>query len=71
MVAMFVDFSQLGKPDVRARVDASGAFAVHLDPGSYSISLAPPSFSGRVDPNQVLVPKKGTVLLHLVVRATP
>jgi hypothetical protein len=69
MVAMFVDFSQPGKLDVRARVDANGAFTVHLDPGSYSISVAPPSFSGRLDPNQVLVPKTGTLLLHLVVRA--
>ena len=68
MVAMFVDFSQPGKTDVRARVDASGAFAVHLDPGNYSISLAPPSFKGKLDPSQVLVPKNGTVLLHLVVR---
>ena len=68
MVAVFVDFSQPGKTDVRARVDPSGAFAVHLDPGSYSISLAPPSFKGKLDPSQVLVPKNGTVLLHLVVR---
>jgi hypothetical protein len=68
---MFVDFSQVGRPDVRASIDASGAFAVHLDAGSYSISLAPPSFRGRLDPNQVLVPKTGAVLLHLVVRATP
>ena len=68
MVAVFVDFSQPGKADVRARVDASGAFAVHLDPGNYSISLAPPSFKGKLDPSQVLVPKNGTVLLHLVVK---
>lgn len=70
MVAIFVDFSKPDRADVRARIDASGAFAAHLDPGSYSISLAPPSFGGRVDPNQVLVPKNGMVLLHLVVRKT-
>lgn len=68
MVAVFVVFSRPDKADVQARIDASGAFAVHLDPGAYSISLAPPSFSGRLDPNQVLVPKTGTLLLHLVVR---
>jgi hypothetical protein len=63
--AMFVVFSQPGKPDVRTQVDASGAFAVHLDPGSYSVTAAPPSQAGSVQPGQVRVPSTGTLQLHL------
>jgi hypothetical protein len=67
IVAMFVVFSQPGKPDVRFRVGAGGAFAGHLDPGAYSISAAPPP-NGRLDPDQVRVPSSGTVNLNLGVR---
>lgn len=67
IVAMFLVFSQTGKPDVRLRVGASVTFTVHLDPGTYSISAAP-ALNGRIEPNQVRVPSSGTVDLHLVVR---
>lgn len=63
--AMFVVFTQPGKPDVRTHLDASGAFALHLDPGSYSVTAAPPSFSGSVQPGQVRVPSTGTLQLQL------
>lgn len=64
---MFVVFSQPGKPDVRTQLDAGGAFALHLDPGSYSITTAPPSFNGAVQPSQVRVPGTGILQLHLQV----
>jgi hypothetical protein len=64
---MFVVFSQPGKPDVRFRVGAGGAFAGHLDPGAYSISAAPAP-NGTLDPNQMRVPSSSIVNLHLVVR---
>jgi hypothetical protein len=67
IVAMFLDFSQPGRPDIRVRVGAGGAFALHLDPGTYSISAAP-ALNGKLDPDQVRVPSSGTVDLHLVVR---
>lgn len=67
IVAAFLVFSQPGKPDIRVRTGADGAFAVHLDPGAYSISAAP-ALNGRLEPNQVRVPSSGTVDLHLVVR---
>jgi hypothetical protein len=66
---MFLDFSQPGKPDVRVRVGAGGAFALHLDPGVYSISAAPPP-NGSLDPSSVRVPGSGTVNLHIVIRPT-
>jgi len=62
---MFVVFSKPGKPDVRTQLDASGAFAVYLDPGSYSITAAPPPLNGSVQPGQVRVPSTGTVQLQL------
>ncbi len=65
--AMFVVFSQPGKPDVRTQLDARGAFALHLDPGSYSVTAAPPSQAGSVQPSQVRVPSTGTLQLQLQV----
>jgi len=65
--AMFVVFSQPGKPDVRSQLDASGAFGLHLDPGSYSVAAAPPQLNGSVEPSQVRVPSAGTVQLQLKV----
>ena len=65
--AMFVVFSQPGKPDVRTQLDTKGAFSLHLDPGSYSVSTAPPSFNGGVQPSQVRVPSTGTLSLQLQV----
>jgi hypothetical protein len=67
IAAMFLDFAQPGKPAVRTRIDASGAFAVHLEPGSYSISAAPPPMNGRLQPSEVRVPKTGTLELNLVI----
>jgi hypothetical protein len=64
--AMFVVFSQPGKPDIRTQLDPGGAFALHLDPGSYSVSAAP-SINGRVQPSQVRVPSAGTLQLQLQV----
>jgi hypothetical protein len=64
---MFVVFSQPGKPDVRTQLDAGGAFALHLDPGSYGVSAAPPSLNGSVQPSQVRVPSTGILQLQLQV----
>jgi hypothetical protein len=67
LTAVFVDFSQPGKPDVRTPVDGSGAFAVHLEPGLYSISAAPPPMNGKLKPSELVVPKTGSVALSLVI----
>ena len=70
VTAMFLVFSRPGTPDVRVDVDASGFFGLHLDPGAYSISAAPPPIGGRLEPNQMRVPATGTIELHLkIVRA--
>lgn len=65
--ASMLIFSRAGHPDVTARLDASGSFALHLDPGGYSISAAPPAFGGRVEPRQVRVPETGVVRLQLAI----
>jgi hypothetical protein len=70
LTALFVDFSQPGKPDVRTPVDGSGAFALHLDPGRYSISAAPPPMNGKLKPSEVVVPKTGSLVLNLVITYT-
>ena len=70
ITAMFLVFSRPGTPDVRVDVDASGAFGLHLDPGAYSISSAPPPMGGRVEPSQVRVPATGTIELHLKIVRT-
>ena len=67
LTALFVDFSQPGKPDVRAPVDAGGTFAVHLEPGQYSISAAPPPMNGKLEPSEFVVPKASPVVLKLVI----
>jgi hypothetical protein len=67
LTAVFVDFSQPGKSDVRAPVDGSGAFAVHLEPGRYAISAAPPPLNGELKPSELVVPKTGSVMLNLVI----
>lgn len=71
MTAAFLVFGQPGKADVRTSVDSSGAFALHLEPGAYSISAAPPPMGGLVEPSQVRVPATGTVELHLRIVRTP
>lgn len=70
LVALFIDFSQPGKPDIRTPVDGGGTFALHLEPGHYSISAAPPPMNGTVNPNELVVPKTGSVVLNLVVTYT-
>ena len=67
MVGSFVVFSQAGKQDVRTTVSASGEFALHLDPGSYTISAAPLPINGRLQPSTVRVPAAGKVALRLVI----
>ena len=58
-------FSQSGRPDVTVRVGAGGAFAVHLDPGAYTIRAAPPPLRAQLEPSLVRVPATGTVELLL------
>lgn len=70
IVAMFLDFSQPGRADVRVRVAAGGAFALHLDPGTYSVNAAP-ALNGKLEPDHVRVPSSGTVSLHLVIKPAP
>ena len=67
IVGAFVVFSQPGKQDVRTSVSGIGEFALHLDPGSYTITAAPSPRSGRLQPSNVRVPSAGTVELHLVI----
>jgi hypothetical protein len=67
MVAAFVVFSQPGKQDVRTSVSGTGEFALHLDPGAYTITAAPSPATGRLQPSNVRVPSTGTIELHLVI----
>ena len=65
MVAALLVFSTPGSPDVRVRVGGDGSFALHLNPGVYTIAPAPPVFQGELEPSRVQVPKTGTVTLRL------
>jgi len=38
---------------------------VHLDPGVYSIAMAPPAFHGTLQPSTVHVPESGAVVVQL------
>ena len=58
-------FNAGGGGQFRVPVGGDGHFAVHLDPGRYSIAAAPPPFQGRIDPSTVDVPASGTVFLRL------
>ena len=69
--ASMLVFARSGQPDVTARVGGDGAFALHLNPGTYSISVAPPSFNGRVEPSHVRVPATGVVQLQLSIVRPP
>jgi hypothetical protein len=64
-VATMLVFSRPGSPDVRVRVAPDGSFALHLDPGDYSIAAAPPVFQGELEPSNVRVPASGVVVLRL------
>src|SRR2546421_10942480 len=59
MVAALLVFSTPGAPDVRVRVGGDGTFALHLEPGAYTIAAAPPVFQGGLEPSSVRVPKTG------------
>lgn len=65
MVAYRLVFSEPGVPDVAVRVNGDGTFALHLDPGVYSIAAEPPAFGGKLVPSAVRVPATGTVYLQL------
>jgi hypothetical protein len=65
IVAYRLVFSAPGRPDVTVRVGGDGSFALHLEPGTYSIAAEPPSMLGRLEPSEVKVPKVGTVYLEL------
>lgn len=65
MVAYRLVFSRPGLADVTVRVNGDGTFALHLDPGVYSIAAEPPAFQGKLDPSVVRVPAEGTVHLDL------
>ncbi len=71
MVAALLVFSRPGNPDVRVRVRADGSFALHLDPGVYTIASAPPVFQGELEPSSVQIPKTGTVTLRFHIARSP
>ena len=63
-------FSSAGKPDVSVLVGANGTFAVHLDPGGYTVRAAPPPMHATLEPSQVRVPSTGSVELSLKIVPT-
>jgi hypothetical protein len=65
MVAALLVFSRPGSPDVTVHVAGDGSFALHLEPGTYTIAAAPPSFQGTLVPSTVRVPASGLVRLSL------
>ena len=67
LTAVYLVFSRNGHPDVRVQVAGDGKFAVHLDPGAYTIAAAPPPMRGKLTPSSVRVPQDGTVTLRLVI----
>jgi hypothetical protein len=64
-IAVMLIFSRPGAGDVRVHVAGDGSFALHLDPGAYSIAAAPPAFQGKIEPSSVRVPESGTVTVRL------
>ncbi len=64
-VARLLVFSAPGRQEVTTRVRPDGSFALHLDPGDYSIAAAPPAFQGKVQPSSIRVPEAGSVTVHL------
>ena len=63
--AMYVVFSR-GKAAVRAKLAVNGSFSLHLVPGQYTVSVAPPT--GLLSPATVRVPQVGTIRPRLVER---
>jgi hypothetical protein len=70
-VASAIVFTPAGGPSVTVRVAPDGSFALHLDPGKYSIDAAPPAFHGGVEPSSVLVPQTGSLVLRLRIVRSP
>lgn len=70
-VASALVFSRDGASPVTARIAPDGTFALHLDPGDYSIAAAPPVFQGGVEPSSVHVPDAGSVVLELRILRSP
>lgn len=70
-VASALVFSREGALPVTVRVGADGSFALHLDPGAYTIAAAPPVFHGGVEPSSVRVPDTGTVFVRLRIVRSP
>jgi hypothetical protein len=70
-VASAIVFTPGGGPSVTVRVAPDGSFALHLDPGKYSIEAAPPVFQGAVEPSSVLVPQTGSLVLRLRIVRSP
>ena len=64
-IAVMLIFSRPGAGDVRVHVAGDGSFALHLEPGAYSVAAAPPAFQGKIEPSSVRVPESGTVTLRL------
>jgi hypothetical protein len=63
--ALYIVFSR-GSTTVRARLAASGAFSMHLAPGKYTVTVAPPT--GLLAPGSITVPRVGTIRPRLVER---
>ena len=70
-VGAMLIFTSAGKPDVSILVGADGTFAVHLDPGGYTIRAAPPPMHATLEPSQVRVPSTGSVEISLKIVPAP
>jgi hypothetical protein len=64
--ALYVVFSRAGKL-TRARLGSNGSFALHLAPGTYAVSEAPPRRT--VAPASLRVPRVGVIRPRLVERS--
>jgi hypothetical protein len=64
---LFVVFSQSQHVVARARLGAGGAFALHLAPGRYTVTTAPPH-ADEVTPSAIRVPHAGVLRVRLVLR---
>jgi hypothetical protein len=63
--AMYVVFSR-GSAVTRSRLGVNGTFALHLAPGRYAVTVAPPH--GLLTPGSVSVPPVGVIRPRLVER---
>ena len=62
---MYVVFSR-DKVVKRSRLAANGSFTVHLAPGRYTVTVAPPH--GLMTPARLIVPRVGMLHPRLVER---